>query len=66
MPFAFIPKAEYHIGQKLTVNGRAVTVRGSSFSRTNIVVACNRTGKQFVCVITDEPPIVEITTKPAP
>ena len=64
MPFAFIPKAEYHIGQKLTVNGRAVTVRGSSFSRTNIVVACNRTGKQFVCVITDAPPIVEIPAQP--
>ena len=64
MPFAFIPKAEYHIGQKLTVNGRAVTVRGFSLTGASIVVACNRTGKQFVCVITDAPPIVEIPAQP--
>ena len=63
MKFAFIPKADYHIGQVVDVPGRG-KMRVESYSHTgkNVVVHTLENAERFERVIgicTDEAPIEE-------
>lgn len=59
MKFAFIPKAQYRIGQVITVHGKRAEVTKYSHTGRNIEVAMLE-GKpeRVLCVCTDEKPIV--------
>ena len=64
MRFAFIPKADYRIGQVIDVLGHG-KMRVESYSHTgkNVVVRTLENAERFervMCVCTDEPPIEEV------
>jgi hypothetical protein len=61
MRFAFIPKAQYTIGQIIEVHGRAMRVESYTHTGKN-VIACTLDGapkfERIVCVCTDAKAIV--------
>ena len=61
MRFAFIPKAQYHIGQIIKVHGRRAQVVSYAHTGRNIEVAMLE-GKpeRIVCICTDAPAIKAI------
>ena len=60
MTFAFIPKADYKIGQIITVHGQPMRVESFTHSGRNLT-ACTLEGaprfKRIVCICTDSKPI---------
>lgn len=58
MKFAFVPKAQYRIGQVIKVHGRRAQVVSYAHTGRNIEVATME-GKpeRILCVCTDNPPI---------
>lgn len=58
MKFAFVPKAQYKIGQVIKVHGRRAQVVSYAHTGRNIEVATME-GKpeRILCVCTDNPPI---------
>lgn len=66
MKFAFIPKAQYKIGQIITVHGKPMRVESYSHTGKNVVVATLENAPRFervTCICTDAKPIESITTK---
>ena len=56
MKFAYIPRAEYHIGQKLTVLGRPMVVERYSHTGRNVTVTTRPGAAKFeriVCILAD-------------
>ena len=62
MKFANIPKAEYKIGQTITVLGRKCCVESYSHTGKNVVVHTLDDGRfqRIVCLVSDSEPIVEL------
>ena len=64
MRFAFIPKAQYTIGQIIKVQGRAMRVESYTHTGRN-VVACTLEGapkfERVACICTDSPAIQGVT-----
>ena len=60
MKFAFIPKGEYLVGQVITVEGKQMRVEGRSCMGKNIVARSLSDDKEYICILTDAEPIVEI------
>ena len=64
MKFAFIPKAQYKIGQVIQVQGRSMRVESYTHTGRN-VIACTLDGapkfERVVCVCTDLPAIQGVT-----
>ena len=70
MKFAFIPKAQYHIGQIIQVHGKPMRVESYTHTGKNVVVTTldwvtNKTPpvrfERIVCVCTDSPAIEGVT-----
>ena len=70
MTFAFIPKAQYSIGQIITVHGKQMRVESYTHTGRNVVVTTldwvtNKTKpvrfERIVCICTDKPAIIAIT-----
>jgi hypothetical protein len=64
MSFAFIPKADYKIGQIITVHGEPMRVNSFSHTGRNVIVTTLRHApkfKQIVCICTDSKPIEGVT-----
>ena len=60
MKFAFIPKANYTIGQLITVHGKKMRVESYTHTGKNVTVTTLRGAPRFeriVCVCTDLKPI---------
>jgi hypothetical protein len=60
MKFAFIPKANYTIGQIISVNGKRMRVAEFSYTGKNVIVTSLRHARKFECIIcicTDSQPI---------
>jgi hypothetical protein len=60
MKFAYIPKANYTIGQILQLHGRNMRVESYSHTGRNIVVTTLENAPRFervVCICTDAAPI---------
>jgi hypothetical protein len=61
MKFAFIPKAQYSIGQTITVQGRKAKVVKYSHTGRNIEVAMlEGKAERMVCICTDAKPIAGV------
>jgi len=61
MTFAFIPKAQYRIGQIILVHGKRARVVSYSHTGRNIEVAMlEGKPKRVVCICTDAPVIEAI------
>ena len=64
MRFAFIPKAQYKIGQVIQVQGRAMRVESYTHTGRN-VIACTLDGalkfERVACICTDAPSIQGVT-----
>ena len=64
MRFAFIPKAQYTIGQVIQVHGRSMRVESYTHTGRN-VVACTLEGapkfERVACICTDSPSILGVT-----
>ena len=64
MKFAFIPKAQYTIGQVIQVQGRAMRVESYTHTGRN-VIACTLDGapkfERVACICTDSPAIQGVT-----
>jgi CRISPR/Cas system CMR-associated protein Cmr3 (group 5 of RAMP superfamily) len=69
MTFAFIPKAQYSIGQIITVHGKQMRVESYTHTGRNVVVTTldwvtNKTKpvrfERIVCICTDKPAITAI------
>ena len=64
MRFAFIPKAQYTIGQIIQVQGRKMRVESYTHTGRN-VIACTLEGapkfKRVACICTDSPAIQGVT-----
>ena len=64
MRFAFIPKAQYTIGQVIQVQGRSMRVESYTHTGRN-VVACTLEGapkfERVACICTDSPAIQGVT-----
>jgi hypothetical protein len=63
MSFAFIPKAQYHIGQVINVKGKRMQVESYSHTGKNVVVHSMPNAKRFeriVCVCTDQESIAGV------
>jgi hypothetical protein len=64
MRFAFIPKAQYKIGQVIQVQGRAMRVESFTHTGRN-VIACTLDGapkfERIACICTDSPAIQGVT-----
>jgi hypothetical protein len=58
MRFAFIPKAQYKIGQIIQVQGRAMRVE--SLGR-NVIACALDNGQHIACICTDAPAIEGVT-----
>ena len=60
MRFAFIPKAQYTIGQVIQVQGRSMRVESYTHTGRN-VIACTLAGapkfERVACICTDSPAI---------
>lgn len=64
MRFAFIPKAQYHIGQIITVHGKPMRVESYAHTGRNVVVHSLEGAPRFeriVCICTDAQAIEVIT-----
>jgi len=64
MKFAFIPKAQYKIGQIITVHGKPMRVESYTHTGKNVTVHTLEGAPRFeriVCVCTDATPIEAIT-----
>lgn len=64
MKFAFIPKAQYKIGQIITVHGKPMRVESYTHTGKNVTVHTLEGAPRFeriVCVCTDAEPIETIT-----
>lgn len=64
MKFAFIPKAEYKIGQVITVHGKPMRVESYTHTGKNVIVHSLENAPKFeriVCVRTDSPAIEAVT-----
>ena len=64
MKFAFIPKANYTIGQIISVNGKRMRVVEFSYTGKNVIVTSLRHAPKFeriVCICTDSQPIEGVT-----
>lgn len=60
MRFAFIPKAQYKIGQIITVHGKPMRVESYAHTGRNVVVHSLEDAPKFeriLCVCTDQPAI---------
>ncbi len=60
MRFAFIPKAQYKIGQIITVHGKPMRVESYTHTGKNVTVhSLEGAGKfeRILCVCTDQPAI---------
>lgn len=63
MKFAFIPKAQYRIGQIIEVHGKPMRVESYTHTGKNVVVHTLENAKRFeriVCLCTDAPAISAI------
>jgi len=63
MKFAFIPKAQYRIGQVIQVHGKPMRVESYTHTGKNVVVHTLENAPRFeriVCVCTDTPAISAI------
>jgi hypothetical protein len=64
MRFAFIPKAQYTIGQIIQVQGRAMRVESFTHTGRNLI-ACTLDGapkfQRVACICTDSPSIQGVT-----
>jgi hypothetical protein len=61
MKFAFVPKAQYTIGQNIIVQGRRAKVVKYSHTGRNIEVAMlEGKAERIICVCTDSEPIAGI------
>jgi len=64
MKFAFIPKAQYSIGQIITVHGEKMRVESYSHTGKNVIVHSLEDAPRFkriVCICTDSPAIEGVT-----
>jgi hypothetical protein len=64
MSFAFIPKAEYKIGQVIKVNGAPMRVVSYTHTGKNVTVVTLPDAPKFkriVCICTDAPAIEGVT-----
>jgi len=64
MSFAFIPKAQYRIGQIISVHGKQMRVESYTHTGRNVVVHSLEGAPRFeriVCICTDKPSITAIT-----
>ena len=64
MSFAFLPKGEYKIGQVIEVNGEKMQVVARSLTGKNLeaeYVSGPKIFKRKIIVLTDAPPIVEVS-----
>jgi hypothetical protein len=64
MKFAFIPKANYTIGQIITVHGKPMRVESYTHTGKNVIVHSLENAPKFeriVCVCTDSPAIEAVT-----
>ena len=60
MKFAFIPKADYKIGQVITVHGKPMRVESYTHTGKSVTVHTLLNAPKFeriVCICTDAPPI---------
>jgi hypothetical protein len=64
MRFAFIPKAQYKIGQIIQVHGRDMRVESYTHTGRNVIV-CTLDGapkfERVACICTDSPAIEGVT-----
>ena len=64
MSFAFIPKADYKIGQIITVHGENMRVESYTHTGKNVTVHTLEGAPRFkriVCICTDSKPIEGVT-----
>ena len=64
MKFAFIPKANYKIGQVIIVHGKPMRVENYTHTGKNVTVHTLKDAPKFeriVCICTDEPSIEGVT-----
>ena len=64
MRFAFIPKAQYTIGQIITVHGQPMRVESYTHTGRNVTVHSLENAPKFVrmvCICTDSPVILGVT-----
>ena len=64
MKFAFIPKAQYTIGQVIQVQGRAMRVESYTHTGKNVIVHTLENAPKFervACICTDSPAIQGVT-----
>lgn len=57
MRFVFIPKADYKIGQIITVHGEKMRVISYTHTGKNVTVAPVKGGRSVLCICTNNPPI---------
>lgn len=63
MKFAFIPKAQYHIGQIINVHGKPMRVESYAHTGKNVIVHSLENAVRFeriVCICTDSPAVAGI------
>jgi hypothetical protein len=66
MKFAYIPKAEYRIGQIIQVHGKPMRVESYTHTGKNVTVHTLEGALRFeriVCICTDAPAIEAVTWK---
>jgi hypothetical protein len=61
MRFAFIPKAQYKIGQIIQVQGRAMRVESYTHTGRNLIACALDNGQRVACICTDSPAIEGVT-----
>lgn len=64
MRFAFIPKAQYRIGQIIGVQGRKMRVESYTHIGRNLIACTLDTATKFervVCICTDSLPVTEVS-----
>lgn len=59
MQFANVPPADYRIGQRITINGRAMTITGRTHTGRNLMAESDN-GRRFVLIVSDQEPIAGI------
>jgi hypothetical protein len=63
MRFAFIPKAEYKIGQIITVQSQAMRVESYTHTGRNVIVHALENAPKFeriICICTNAPSILGV------
>ena len=61
MRFAFIPKAQYKIGQIIQVQGRKMRVESYTHTGRNVIACALDNGQHIACICTDSPAIQGVT-----